>query len=237
MAGSQAGDLGSVPRGLHNARPQGSDGLGFLWDTRCWPAAPWGQQPLSWNAGHRQGPAGGPEYLRRLAGQDMRAPGPGSSLPSGKGHSLSLSLSWPSPSLPAMGCWSLSFCSSRMWGDSAAPRGVRELSRRRQPRAGKVLLAGGPTCRWLSSPPRLLPACGGGDEGRQPPGPEPHPAMLPVHSGPAWASEAPRPPGAGLQAGHVDPARTVPWGQLRPQRATYTPTSTAGAPRPCWTRR
>lgn len=168
MAGSQAGDLGSVPRGLHNARPQGSDGLGFLWDTRCRPAAPWGQQPLSWNAGHRQGPAGGPEYLRRLAGQDMRAPGPGSSLPSGKGHFLSLSLSWPSPSLPATGCWSLSFCSSGMWGDSAAPRGVREPRRRQQPRAGNVLLAGGPTCRWLSSPLASCLPVGAGTRGGSP---------------------------------------------------------------------
>lgn len=124
--------------------------------------------PLSWNAGHRQGPAGGPEYLRRLAGQDMRAPGPGSSLPSGKGHSLSLSLSWPSPSLPATGCWSLSFCSSRMWGDSAAPRGVRELSRRRQPRADNVLLAGGPTCRWLSSPLASCLPVGAGTRGGSP---------------------------------------------------------------------
>lgn len=49
--------------------------------------------------------------------------------------------------------------------------------------------------------------------------------------------QAPRPPGAGLQAGHVDLARTVPWGRLRPQRASCTPTSTAGAPRPRWTRR
>lgn len=237
MAGSQAGDLGSVPRGLHNARPQGSDGLGFLWDTRCRPAAPWGQQPLSWNAGHRQGPAGGPEYLRRLAGQDMRAPGPGSSLPSGKGHFLSLSLSWPSPSLPATGCWSLSFCSSGMWGDSAAPPGCQGTAPTPAAAGRQRASRGGSHMQVALIPPRLLPACGGGDEGRQPPGPEPHPAMLPVHSGPAWASEAPRPPGAGLQAGHVDPARTVPWGRLRPQRATCTPTSTAGTPRPCWTRR
>lgn len=124
--------------------------------------------PLSWNAGHRQGPAGGPEYLRRLAGQDMRAPGPGSSLPSGKGHFLSLSLSWPSPSLPATGCWSLSFCSSRMWGDSAAPRGVREPRRRRQPRADNVLLAGGPTCRWLSSPLASCLPVGAGTRGGSP---------------------------------------------------------------------